>query len=279
MHLPWSHKASLLTEFSWRLKVSGYSQGFRSKIISEGITGYLNTLIKRVKEDIPFNRSRELIRSQSKKRRVTSRNWFNSGDSTYSSVLYVPATPNSTLAKMLQKHEMDNNQGRNFRVKIVEKAGRSLKSILAPNYPWSFSKCEDLDCFPCSSSTGKIKVHCRTPGVVYNIICNLCHGMAIYYGESGKNCYSRGKKHLEDYKAGNSSHCMSIHMKIHHPQEPWLVSNFKMIPVKSVRKPLDRQVSEALEIYNSEAEILMNSGAEWRAGQVPRAAVARPRPA
>ena len=47
--------------------------------------------------------------------------------------------------------------------------------------------------------------------------------------------------------------------------------------VKSVRKPLDRQVSEALEIYNSEAEILMNSGAEWRASQVPRAAVARPR--
>ena len=180
MHLPWSHKASLLTEFSWRLKVSGYSQGFKSKIISEGITGYVNTLIKRVKEDIPFNRSRELIRSQSKKRRVTSRNWFNSGDSTSSSVLYEPATPNSTLAKMLQKHEMDNNQGRNFRVKIVEKAGRSLKSILAPNYPWSFSKCEDIDCFPCSSSTGKIKVHCRTPGVVYNIICNLCHGMAIF---------------------------------------------------------------------------------------------------
>ena len=110
-----------------------------------------------------------------------------------------------------------------------------------------------------------------------NINCNLCHGMAIYYGESGKNCYSRGKKHLEDYKAGNSSNCMSIHMKIHHPKEPWLVSNFKMIPVKSVRKTLDRQVSEALEIYNSEAEILMNSGAEWRASQVPRAAVARPR--
>ena len=69
------------------------------------------------------------------------------------------------------------------------------------------------------------------------------------------------------------------HMRVHHPEEPWLVSNFKMIPVKSVRKPLDRQVSEALDIYNSEAEILMNSGAEWRAGQVPRAAVARPRPA
>ena len=38
-------------------------------------------------------------------------------------------------------------------------------------------------------------------------------------------------------------------------------------------------MSEALEIYNSEAEILMNSGAEWRAGQGPRAAAVRQRPA
>ena len=41
MHLPWSLKAELLSHFSWRLKLSGYSKGFRSKIISEGLAGYL----------------------------------------------------------------------------------------------------------------------------------------------------------------------------------------------------------------------------------------------
>ena len=32
--LPWSHKADLLSEFSWRLRVSGYSESFRSKILA-----------------------------------------------------------------------------------------------------------------------------------------------------------------------------------------------------------------------------------------------------
>ena len=36
------------------------------------------------------------------------------------------------------------------------------------------------------------------------------------------------------------------------------------------------QISEALFIANSEDDVLLNSGAEWGAGQVPRAAVARP---
>ena len=36
-------------------------------------------------------------------------------------------------------------------------------------------------------------------------------------------------------------------------------------------KPLDRQVDEALRIKHSEADILMNSGAEWRLDAIPRA--------
>ena len=49
-----------------------------------------------------------------------------------------------------------------------------------------------------------------------------------------------------------------------------------MMPIKTIRKPLDRQISEALFIANSEDDVLLNSGAEWGAGRVPRAAVARP---
>ena len=97
--------------------------------------------------------------------------------------------------------------------------------------------------------------------MVYNIKCTLCKGKAIYYDESKEN-YSCGKKHLEEYKAGIFSHCIATQRRIHHRQDHWLVTNLKMIPVKSARKPLDSQVSEALDNYNSEAEIIMNSGAE-----------------
>ena len=97
----------------------------------------------------------------------------------------------------------------------------------------------------------------------------------MYVGQSGKNGYSRGKKHLEDFAARNNSHCMVIHCRVHHPNEQMLASNFRMVPIRAYHTPLERQISEGLCIYNSDVDVLLNSGTEWMAGQVPRASVAR----
>ena len=256
--------------------MSGYSEGFRSKIIAEGLSGYLNTIRKRIKSGFPINRPKEMISMQSKKRTITAANWYNSGLSTYDSVLFVPFTLNGASAKLLQYHEAQNIQGRTSRIRIVEKAGRSIKNVLAPNYPWSIEPCKDPECFPCSTADGPPQISCRTPGVLYNIVCRLCEhtgNSSVYYGESGKNCYARGKKHIEDFKARTSSHCMVIHAKVHHPDEPWLVSNFRMIARRAFKRPLERQISEALEIANSNADVVLNSGSEWRSGRIPRASV------
>ena len=275
--LPWSHKAGLLSEFSWRLRVSGYSESFRSKILAEGMAGYVNTLKTRLDTGIQFNRPKEVIRMA--RRKPTASNWFCNAQSTYDAVLFVPPTPQSKLAKLLQEHEVLNNQGRSSRIKIVERAGRPLKNVLAPNDPWGVSKCQDQECFPCSSSVGSPKLSCRTPGILYRIVCSVCEDSGkkvVYFGESGQNGYSRGRKHLQDFKSGMTSHCMTIHMKVHHPNLPRSASYFKMIPVKSFRSPLERQVSEALSINNAEVDLVMNSGSEWRCGRLPRAAVTRP---
>ena len=69
---------------------------------------------------------------------------------------------------------------------------------------------------------------------------------------------------------------MTIHSRVHHHDAPRLVSHYRMMPIKTIRKLLDRQISEALFIANSEDDVLLNSGAEWGAGRVPRAAVAKP---
>ena len=69
---------------------------------------------------------------------------------------------------------------------------------------------------------------------------------------------------------------MTIHAKKHHPDVTTVASNFRMIPLKLIRKPLDQQITEALEIANARVDILLNSGTEWRSGQIPRAAVTRP---
>ena len=154
-----------------------------------------------------------------------------------------------------------------------------MKSVLVPNNLWDIQRCGDVRCFPCSSTTGPVKISCRVPGVVYSIVCILCEtgGKEVFYfGETGKNCYERGKKHLENFNAGVQSHCMTIHARVHHEDVPKSELKFRMVPLRRVSKPLDRQISEALLISNSNADVLLNSGAEWRSGQVPRASVSRP---
>ena len=112
--------------------------------------------------------------------------------------------------------------------------------------------------------------------MMWCVLCKDTGKESIYYGDTGKNSYSRGKKHLEDFAAQLSSHCMTIHLRVHHPDVPTDASNFRMNPLRAVRKPLDRQITEALNIANSDVDILLNSGTEWRSGHLSRASVTRP---
>ena len=118
----------------------------------------------------PINRPKEIISKTSRKGRKNVE-WFRTNSTPYDTVLFVPATQGSVLAKTLKQHEERNNQGRSTRIRIVETAGRSVKQVLAPNYPWPTLKCNDLECFPCSSSNRPPKISCRVPGIVYRIVC------------------------------------------------------------------------------------------------------------
>ena len=154
-HLPWSHKANLLTELSYRMKRSGYSASFRSKIISEGLRGHMKKVVSTHKQGMPFNRSGDVIRKSKSHRCKTSNNWFrNSGGSVqFDTVLFVPATSGSKLATILKNHEAQNVQGRRSRIKVVERSGKCVKDLLSKSYPWPTDRCSDTGCFPCS--TGK----------------------------------------------------------------------------------------------------------------------------
>ena len=266
IHLPWNIKAGLLSSFSWRLKLSGYNKGFRAKVIGEGITGYFNTIRRNLSAGYTVNRPREIISKTSRKGRKNTE-WFKTGKTPYDSVLFVPATQDSSLAKTLKQHEEMNNQGRSSRIRIVEVAGKSIKKVLAPNYPWPTSKCSDPQCFPCSSSVGPPKISCRVPGILYRIICSLCDGtndQAVYHGESGHNAYTRGGEHLKEYRAGLTTNCMSIHSRVHHPEADRTEIHYRMEVLKVHRRPLDRQIGEALSIANSTAGIKMNKlGLSW----------------
>ena len=73
---------------------------------------------------------------------------------------------------------------------------------------------------------------------------------------------------------------MVIHNRTFHPQlkcRPGGAEfNFRMERSGVFKTPLSRQVNEALRIKNSTADQRMNSGSEWRADTLPRAAFSAP---
>ena len=89
--LPWSVKAGHLTDLSWRMKLCGYKEGFRSQVLAGGIRGYLKRMLLCSMNNTPFNRSKaEILKSKKEKQKSC---WFRGRDQDQSikSALFVPA--------------------------------------------------------------------------------------------------------------------------------------------------------------------------------------------
>ena len=271
--IPWKVKAEHLTDLSWRMKLGGYREGFRSQVLAGGITGYLKKMALCTSKDLPFNRPKEEIMKA--KRGKNSTLWFQgrNKEEVFASVLFVPYTPGSELAKRIRCVEAANHQGRDSRIKVVELGGRSLVNTLSNNYPWAPVACNDQECFPCSTNASEMFISCRKPGMAYKIVCTICPS-SVYEGETSMCLYERGKKHLSEFSSGVQSNCMVIHNKKFHSSSTTL--NFRMKGLRHIGRPLDRQIDEAMRIKNSSATVVMNSGAEWRQPAIPRASFSAP---
>ena len=85
------------------------------------------------------------------------------------------------------------------------------------------------------------KFSCRKPDIGYTIICLKCSSLKIlsvvYEGESSKNADARGKKHVQELKAGLRINAMIIHNIAHH--ESPTENNFQMRVMKIVSRALD----------------------------------------
>ena len=71
----------------------------------------------------------------------------------YETVLFVPYTPNGALATALWAYE--KKRGAKRRIRIVERAGISLKKKLFSSNPWSKEGCLRTDCLPCKLGGGR----------------------------------------------------------------------------------------------------------------------------
>ena len=167
----------------------------------------------------------------------------------------VPVTPHGELKRTIEKKAKQAN----LRVKIVEKTGMKLGSYLK-KFDRTNQKqlCTEKDCLVCTNAT-KVSRKCRIPNIVYKISCKECAKAGItanYYGESSFNGYTRGSKHLENYRSKNigtqEKSALRIHAKEQHNDKK---VDYKMEILKTFKnKPLARQVMESIYIIKSKTE-------------------------
>ena len=151
-----------------------------------------------------------------------------------------------------------------FKIKIVETAGDSIKSILQKSHPFPHQKCSDHEnCMVCNNGRG----NCRANNITYKIECE-CEDQ--YIGETARNGYSRGKEHLNSLAKQSDDSVLYRHIKEKHHDNSTQIPKFKMTILSNHKTALDRQVAEAVLIGRVPHDKLMNKKNEWGHAKVVR---------
>ena len=144
---------------------------------------------------------------------------------------------------------------------VVELKGTTIHHLLWRPNPWGGQKCGEQDCFPCQGDRGG---NCRKQGVTYTLNCVTCQKesnskrvVAAYEGETGRNAYDRGKEHLAHLsKKSEENSFLWLHSLHHHSGREDI--EYSMEVTGTFREPLDRQLTEKVNISNFKGSILMN---------------------
>ena len=105
--------------------------------------------------------------------------------------------------------------------------------------------------------------------MTYSLICGECgRGVAKYFGESGRNGYTRGGEHLSNQLVEDENKSvLKLHSNLHHNGAE--VTYF--MRVTGVHTDcLDRQITEGVNISNFRGEVLMNRRGEMGGVRVDR---------
>ena len=264
-----------LSEFSLRMKMSGWNARFRYEVITCGMAGYQKQVDRAEAGVCPINRPKGYQEEERKKRKqIKKKSWYRP----FTSVLFVPPTPVSQLAKEVRKVVEEESKGRKWKIKVIERAGTKLEHQVPGMREDTY--CGKEDCFMHTSGG---KGDCRKEGVVYRGTCLLCldkgpssevswdgrvKGVegerkpgtrSIYWGETSYGAYTRGQQHLAALKkpAKNQNNAFVRHREDCHQNEEGDVK-FKFEVVRYYTRAMARQLGEGCYILGPEADILMN---------------------
>ena len=93
--------------------------------------------------------------------------------------------------------------------------------------------------------------------------------VAAYPGETGRNMFDRGKEHLAYLEKRSEVDSVLWLHSLHHHQGR-LDIKYTMVCTGSYKSPLDRQISEKIQISRFQGDILMNRRTEMGGAVVER---------
>ena len=269
---PWSNKAKFLSEFSNRMKLSGYHDTYRLYIIKAAVEIYETQLAEDEAGRTPLYRDKSWNKEERRnKRLITRTSWYRPSEA----VGFFPATPGGVLNKIIQNILDEEGPRIDLKLRAVEKGGISLRRQLVKT-DIGPSNCSRPNCFLCQSNRPGAS-HTRS-GALYHGTCCICaeNGVkAEYWGETGRSGYTRTLEHAEDIRSKQEKNAFNKHLVIYHPDKVGDTKAFDIKIEQTFTKTIDRQVAEAVKIKNSKADILMNSKAEFHQPAIHRVVTTR----
>ena len=260
-NLPDEIRIKHINEMMRRIQYSGYNKESRYDIVNSALKAYENLLQKEKDGERPLHRPKDWNTEQrDKEKKHKMKNWYKLGGA--ESVIFVPQTHNSELKKRYDRRIKETK----LKIKVIEKPGRSLKSILQKSDPFKEKNCNKNDCFVCKTAG---KGDCSKCNINYDILCQKhCKKKDIYRGETSYNGYKRGKEHQELLKNRSKDSILWKHCLEQHDGE---MQHFRMnITGNYGNDAMLRQITEGVKIENTDVERLMNERREWNVARLPK---------
>ncbi|CAI9736119.1 Hypothetical predicted protein [Octopus vulgaris] len=161
--------------FIHRMQFSGYSHKERIRVYKGAMKKFDNILCNDRNGICPLYRNKSWNTIERTKKKIRKANsWYDSHK--YQSVMFVDTTPGGELAYRFRR-TLDKLK---LRIKVVEKPGNPIRSIIGRTYPFSRTLCTENYCTVCRFSP---QTNCKARNVVYSIRCieGRCSNKTVTY--------------------------------------------------------------------------------------------------
>ena len=272
-----------LSQFMIKLKRSGYTEKYRIEILDSARNAF-EKMVEDDKQGIkPLYRSRDWQKEERNKDKNDKKlKWYkNTGmnENEYKSVLFVPITKGSLLAKELKEREREINKHSTERIKITESSGVNIKDFLINKNPFPEQKCDEKKCLVCiSEDKQNPKIPCNTNNVGYRLSCGTCANKGVdvgYEGETGRSARIRAMEHKSSFIKNKPENVFFKHKQMEHFNENMEI---KMQITQRFKDALTRQANEAIRICdrsNNKNKETLNSKSQFNHPPISRLTVER----